>query len=173
MHTRTRQNGFTLVELLLAVAILAMLLAAVAAGVHASLTSYAENEKIAALNQTSMSILNRMVHDVRTAAAVDVAFYTITIIPPTNAEGLEEIEYSYDGATLWYRRKVNGTTTSHVLLGPSDDVQVGVFYAVAETGLDWEGTPCTKSVAIRLELSLDDRVVATTVSAAPRRNQDY
>jgi len=157
----------------MAVAIVAMLLAAVGAGVHASLTSYAENEKLASLNQTATTVLNRIVHDVRTAAAVNATAFTITVIPPDTGTGLTQVQYAYDGATLWYRKTVNGSTSHYPLLTYGDDVQVQFFYVTSQYGPDWQGVTCTKSVSVRLELRYRDRTVSMTASAAPRRNQTY
>ena len=173
MRTRRNRRAFTLIEMLLAIALLAALLAAVAAGVHASFHSYAENEDIAAATQSARAILIRLTTEVRTAAAVDSTDTQLTIIPPDDGSGLQQVQYEFTGGTLYYRRTANGNTTSHVLLGPGDEAVVTTFHVLREVGLDWQGVPCTKSVTVRLELHADNAPLAMTVSACPRRNQDF
>jgi len=167
------RGGFGLIELLLSLAIMAMLLAAVSAAIHTSLKSYQENQKIAAVTQSARSILDRMMRDVRTAAAVDSAATELTIIPPDDGSGLEQLKYDFTGGVLYYRRTVSGQTTSHVLLGSGDEVTVSDFTVTREVGQDWQGTPCTKSITASLSLAAGGYTFSVTASAAPRRNQLY
>lgn len=176
--TGWRSSGFTLVELLLGLAISAMLLAAIAAAVHASLMSYQENEKSASLTQTARAVLNRLVNDVRTAQAVTSTETSLTIIPPDNGSGITEVQYDFTGGQLLYRVTQNGTQSSHVLVdGPAgagaNEAQISAFTVLREVGLDWQGFECTKSATVRLVLSIDGDTFGVTATAAPRRNQTY
>ncbi len=150
-----------------------MLLAAIAIALHASILSYNENDKIASITQTARSILDRMMRDVRTAAAVDSTTTQLTVIPPDDGSGLTQIQYDYVEGTLYYRRTVSGQTTSHVLLGPDDEITINAFTIIREIGIDWQGTSCTKSITVRLGLTVANQNFALTASAAPRRNQLY
>ena len=164
-----------MVEALIALMILAVLLAAIALAVHASIASYQENDKIASVTQSARFVLNRIVNDIRTAAAVDSTSTKLTIIPPDDGSGLQQIQYEYDSSShaLVYRRTVNGQTTSHTLIGGGDEARLTVFYVLRETGTDWQGLPCTKSIKLRMGFTVDDNDFAVTASADPRRNQLY
>jgi len=155
----------------MATAILGMLLASVAAAFHASLFSYDENEEIAAVTQSARWALNRILADVRTAAAVETTGSRITIIPPDESDP-DELEYEYVDGALYYRRTISGQTTSQTLLGDGD-ISLDVFAVQSTTGEDWQGLTCTKNVTIRMQFSADNQTFTMTVSASPRRNQTY
>jgi len=174
MPKRQDNAGVTLIELLLGLAIGGLLLSAIAAAFHGSLTSYTENEKIARATQTARSVVNRMMRDIRGAAATDAYASQITVIPPEDGSGLQQVQYEFDSAAqcLYYRRTVSGATTSHVLIG-GNDVQVTTFYATSEWGQDSQGVSCIKSVTVRLGFRIGGQQFAVTSSAAPRRNQIF
>lgn len=169
----TSKSGFSILELLIALTLMAALLTSVGIAMKASFQSYSENEKIAAATQAGRSVLGRITNDIRTAEAVDSTSTQVSIIPPDNAEGVQLIQYEFDGGTLYYRRTVNGTTTSYVLLGGNDDVTVSSFNVDREVGVDWQGNNCTKSITLQVTFVVDDRTLSLTASADPRRNQIY
>ena len=173
MCASKRNSAFTIAELLLTLALLGVLLAGLAVAIDASMLSYRENEKIATATQAARVILNRMTTEIRTAAAVDSTSTQITIVPPDDGSGLEQIQYDYAEGALYYRRTINGATASYVLLGAGDEVTVSSFAVLREVGLDWQGTPCTKSITVRLSLLVKNETFAVTASASPRRNQLY
>lgn len=166
-------EAFTLVEVLLSLAILAMLMAAIGSAVYASLDSYEQNEHIASATQATRAVLDRISRDIRTAAAVSAGSTQITIITPAGSEA-QQIDYDWDSGdgVLYYRRKVDGSTTSYPLLGDGD-VTISSFSVTYETGLDWEGISCTKSVTVLLDIAIDGKTFTMTGSASPRRNQLY
>ncbi len=65
--------GFTLVETLIAMALLAMLMAAVGVAVHASAVNYKANENIFKAMNTARQAMTRITTDLRTATAVSDA----------------------------------------------------------------------------------------------------
>ncbi|UCC97689.1 MAG: type II secretion system protein [Phycisphaerales bacterium] len=71
MQKTTHETGFTLVELLLAVAIAGMLLAAVAVAFNASAINCRENEEIFKTINNARQAMFRMTSQLRTADAVD------------------------------------------------------------------------------------------------------
>ncbi|MCK4625801.1 MAG: type II secretion system protein [Phycisphaerae bacterium] len=171
--SKTRQ-GFTIVEMLMALAILAVLLSAVAVAMHAGLHNYGENTEIAELTQTARVVLNRMMSEIRTADAVDSASQRVTIIPPQPDPGnLTEVEYELDGGVLYCRRTVSGVQTSESLIASNEDVEVTGFTVTRETDIDGEEVEYTKSATAQLDLKSGDNTFSVTASACPRRNMDY
>ena len=169
------RGGFTLLEMLISLVLLAALLASLGAAIHAATSSYIENTRISAITQTARGVLNRLTRDIRTADAVDVSSSEITIIPPDDGSGLEELRYEVVGDSLNYYRTVSGVTTSYVLIGPAagaiNEVSLAGATISSTSGVDWEGTPCTKSVTITIVLENGDNDLTITASASPRRNQ--
>ena len=70
---RDRRRGFTLVEVLLALAISAMLLAAIATAFNASVTNYQENQQIYETLNGARQAMLRMTAQLRTGSSVDPA----------------------------------------------------------------------------------------------------
>ena len=172
IRSRRRKSAFTLVETILSVTITAMLLTAIAVAVKTSLSSYKDNEKIAAVTQGARSALSQMMGDVRAADAVEALSTRLTIVPPADGSGLQQVQYEFLGdGKLYYRRTVGGATTSYVLLG--DDMTVSSFSVTSEMAEDGEGMLYTKSVTAHLELAVDNETMVVTASASPRRNQEY
>ena len=73
MKNTKYKAGFTIAELLLALAISAMLLVAVAVAFNASATNYRENEDIFRVTNSTRQALFRITSQLRTADAVDPA----------------------------------------------------------------------------------------------------
>jgi prepilin-type N-terminal cleavage/methylation domain-containing protein len=172
VRRRTR-SAFTLVEALVTLAILAVLLAALGSAVYAAMESFRENQRIATASQTARGLLQRMMREIRTAAAVDANSTTITLIAPPDANGLTMIQYQYDSANkrLNYKRTVYGTTTSYVACG--DNGLLTRFTISTQSGKDWQGLTCIKNIRIIMTLQLGPEAFTVTSSASPRRNQVF
>lgn len=91
-----RGRGFTLVEILIALAITALLLTAVAVAFNASVINYTVNESIFKAVNSSRQALFRITSQLRTATAVDpnAPVNECTLI---TADG-ENLTYRYDGS---------------------------------------------------------------------------
>ena len=168
-----KRSAFSLVEILMALALSAMLLAAVAAAMDASFSSYDQNDRISDTAQTARAILGRMANDIRTADAVTTTAGRISIIPPANGLGLTLIEYVYANGALTMNRTVNGVVTVCPLLDKTGDVQVSGFTITSTQGLDSQGVTCTRSITAHLTMTDGNQQFAVTASAAPRRNQSF
>lgn len=72
MKTTEKKHGFTIIEILMSLVILAMLLAAVAVAFDASIVNFQANEGISKTMNTARSALLRMTTELRTAQGVDV-----------------------------------------------------------------------------------------------------
>jgi prepilin-type N-terminal cleavage/methylation domain-containing protein len=175
LTARRRQSGFTLIELLIGLMLVALLLTSIAVATHASLNSYNENAKFAALNQTTRVLLARMRREIRTAEAVDYqAESGNVVISPPASTGVDEIRYEYDYETqrLYYHQTIGGQTTKQTVLGGNSLVKPMSLYATYETVQVGEVT-CTRRVVVMLGLEVDGEYHTVTCSAAPRRNQSY
>ncbi len=173
MAKRNRQRrGFTLAELLAAVTIMAMLMAAVAGAMQACFQTYAENERIAAMTQTGRAILWRMGQELRTAKAVSYDDGLLEIIPPTGSTN-EMIEYQLVNGELIYTLTTDGNATEHKLISNTDDVKVESFTMAKTMGTDWKDRTCVKSLTTTMTLSADDNELKITSTTSPRRNLIY
>lgn len=168
-----RRRGFTLLEMLISLVIIAMLLAAVAVAMHGVLLSYSENARIAEVVQTSRVVLHRMMSEVRTADAIDTDYNRLSIIPPVNGEGITQIEYQLTEGVLTYQRTINGDTSSQPLISAGENVQLLSFNVSRETAVDGEGQTYTRSVTAQLTLKSGENAFPITASACPRRNLPY
>ena len=170
MARNAQRRAFTMVELLVSLAITALLLASVAVGTHAYLKSYRDNERIVSLTETSRFVLSRMMVEARAATDLDSTATQLTITPIDDGSGLQQIQYEYVGGKLHYRQTVSGQQSDQVLIGDgSDDITISVFSILRED--DAEGTPV--SVKVRLVLARDNESFPLTASAVIRRNQEY
>lgn len=146
MRTTKHRTGFTVVELLLALAIGAMLLAAVAAAFNASAMNYQENEEIFDTINAARQALVRITSQLRTAAAVDPnsPVNECTLI----TSGGDNITYRYDSG--------QGT----LFLITNDDL-LDSDYVLCE---NVTGLTCTKNVVVEdLQTKVKSVQIAITV----------
>ncbi|MCE5276776.1 MAG: type II secretion system protein [Planctomycetaceae bacterium] len=166
------RRGFTLVEVLLTLAVLGIVLAGVAVALQAALTSYTQNNRIAAVAQTARAVMDRMSREIRTATNVNSTSTSLTITPPDDGSGLQTIVYQLTGGQLHMRRTVNGAVDDAVLLGDGGeaggDVAISTFNVIREDA----GGLC-QSVKVRLTMTCANETYTATCSAALRRNQSY
>ncbi len=115
MRTRNSgsKGGFTLVETLIAMALLAMLMAAVGVAVHASAVNYKANENIFKAMSTARQAMTRITTDLRTA--LPEASEPASQCSMVTADG-RNITYRFNGTdTLYLDIHSGGTTDSYVL----------------------------------------------------------
>ncbi len=116
------KGGFTLVETLIAVALLAMLMAAVGVAVHASAVNYKANENMFKAMNTARQAMTRITCDLRTADAI------LGTDPPNQcsmftADG-RNITYRFNGTdTLYLDIHSGGNTESYVLCENVTDIR--------------------------------------------------
>ena len=162
MKITKNNSGFTVVELLLALAISAMLLVAVAVAFNASATNYRENEDIFRVTNSARQALFRITSQLRTADAVDPA-------APINecsliTAGGEDITYQFRIADKkLYLVTNDDLTDSDYLL--CDNVTAMTF---TKTPTD-DGLGC-KSVQISITVVSGDIQKKLSAAASIRRN---
>jgi len=162
--TKKFADGFTLVEVLVSLAVMAILLAAVAVAFNASIINYQENDDIFKAINGARQALFRITTQLRTADAVDPN-------SPNNecsliTAGGEDITYRYNSADkkLYLITNDISTDSDYVLC---DNVAAMVF--TKQTVI--EG-PLTKVKSVQISITVSSGKTQRTVSAAAviRRN---
>lgn len=160
MQKIKRKAGFTIAELLLAVAIAGMLLAAVAYAFNASAINCRENEEIFKTMNNARQALFRITSQLRTADAVNPA-------APSNqcsfitADG-QDITYEYRSADKKLYLITNSTGSAYVLC---DNVVAATFTkTLTDDGLD------CKSVQVSVTVTYGNMQRKLSSAAAIRKN---
>jgi prepilin-type N-terminal cleavage/methylation domain-containing protein len=159
-NSRYKKRGFTIVELLLALAIGAMLLVAVAVAFNASAMNYEENEAIFKTISSARQALLRMTSQLRTAIGVDpnspaneCSFFT---------SAAEDITYQYRSADKKLYLITNSDGQEYVLC---DNVVAMTFDRTLTDDL----LNC-KSVQISMTVAHGDTQRTVSTAAVIRRN---
>ena len=123
--------GFTLVEILISLALLAMLMAAVGVAVHASAMNYKANENIFKAMNTARQAMTRITCDLRTALDIIEGDLPSQCSIDYNGDGIADIVYRFNSPdnTLYLDINSGGNAGSYVLcrnvtdmtFTPSDD----------------------------------------------------
>ncbi len=168
MLNHKRQNAFTIIELLIALAISSLLLTALAVAFNASVINYTENEDIfKAVNQARQALF-RITTELRTAAAVD---------PNTPANECTMI--TAQGQDITYRYVSGDQTLYLVTNGSTSDPDytlcenVSAMTFTPETYVeDVGGTPTAfvKSMQISMTVQVDQQIQTISAAAVVRRN---
>jgi len=155
-------NGFTILELLITLAITGLLLAAVAAAFNASVKSHTQNQALIKAIGASQAALSRITTQLRCAEAVDSN-------SPANECGLitdtgDDITYRYNSTDKKVYLIDNTAGTSNVLC---DNVTFMTFQK--ETATD-EGTTYVKNVQIKMTIAIGKAERTVSAAAVIRRN---
>lgn len=167
MNTSDKQHetGFTLVELLLALAISSMLLVAVAFAFNGSIMNYRENEDIFKTINNARQALFRMTAQLRTANAVDVDPNAPSA--PSNqytfqTPGLENITYDYR----------NAVDKLYLVTGGNEYVLCENVTAMTFTKDTFDDGGLLNVKSVQISMTLQNGSIQKTLSAAAvvRRN---
>ena len=162
MKNAGNKNGFGIVELLIAMAITAMLLVAVAVAFQASMMSYRENEDIFKAVNRARQALFRITTQLRTGYLVD-----------PNAPGNECSFYTADGNDITYRYN---SAESKLYLITNDDLSDSDYVLCNNvTAMSFVKTPTddgsdTRSVQISMTVVVGNAQRTVTSAAVIRRN---
>src|SRR5512133_3600121 len=103
------QAGFTLIEMLMALAITAVLMTAVGVAMQSMITSQAENADIASVTQMSRVVLSRMMNDIRNSEDISMpSSQTLSITPTTNSQGITQMTYTMSAGALYCAQTAAG-----------------------------------------------------------------
>jgi type II secretory pathway pseudopilin PulG len=161
LHNKRKYDAFTLVELLLGLAITVVLMVAVTAALNASAVNYKANEDIYKAMNSARQALTRMTSQLRTAngpfdlsaPANQCSFFTATN---------EDITYEFRGADNKLYLITNSNGNEYVLC---DNVTAAAF---TRTPTD-DGMKC-KSVQISLTVTVGSISQSLSAASVIRRN---
>ena len=174
MSTRPTKStaGFTIAELLIALAVMGILLAAVAVAFNASFTNYRENEDIFKSINKARQALARMTTQIRTAGCMfSGSFMAVSTVDPNNRCSLytttgigecEYITYEYRSADNKLYLITNSDGHEYVLC---DNVKAMSFIKT----LTADGSE-VKSVQISMTVASGDTQRTISAAAVIRRN---
>jgi prepilin-type N-terminal cleavage/methylation domain-containing protein len=159
MQKTRYKTGFTIAELLISIAISAMLLVAVAVAFNASATNYRENEEIFRTINTARQALSRITSDIRTSLP-DPASPASECTLDTAAG--DNITYRYDSAQNKLYLRTNNDGQQYVLCENVTDMNFS--NTLTADGLD------VKSVQISITVASGDAQRTLSTAAVARRN---
>jgi len=165
---KAHSSGFTIVELLISLAIASMLLASIAVAINASIINYRENEDMFKVINSARQALLRITNHIRTADAADPN-------SPANECALiaangDDITYRYNNVDnkLYLIDNVSGS--SYVLC---ENVTAMTF--TKQTFVDNSVPPITKVRGVQVSITVAQGNAEQKISAAAviRRNLNW
>lgn len=169
---RQRKSGFTVVEVMVSLVILAMLLTAVAFAFDASVTNFKVNKGIYETVNRSRQALLRITNDLRTAQDIPLPGEEpntqVSFGNDTDGDGIydKDVTYRFDNSTtpgvLYYDDNLTGT--SHVLC----ENVVSATFERTQHEVEREGVDIWAVRDVRIVLTLTDEAgeVTQTLAAA-------
>ena len=164
MRTRNSQSkfGFTMVELLISLALLAMIMAAVGVAVHASAMNYNANENIFAAMNTARQAAMRITSDLRTAIVSDA--------DPSNQCSM----ITADGRDITYRFN---SADSTLYLDINAGASAGSYVLCRNvTAMNFTRAPATgdpvRNVRLIMEVTVGGTAQTVASAAVIRRNME-
>lgn len=175
MRKTMKISAFTLVELLIALSITALLLTAVATVMQAAFQSIEENQEIAEATQTARSVLNRISTQIRTAEDIQWSEPLLLITPPENDENITQYQYELAGSGLVYRIASASGTATHVLISTenTETVKISRWSVTSIDGKDSDGADCTRAITVGLDISAGNNTFSNSATACPRRKLTF
>lgn len=159
-------NGFTIVELLITLAITGLLLSAIAVAFNASVKSHTQNQALIKAINASQIALSRITTQLRCAKAVEINSpqNECTLITPDN----DIITYQYDSSDKKLYLINDSPDSPYVLC---DNVTEMTF--TRATGIDDLGQTYVKSVQISMTVVIGSTERKISAAAVIRRNLQH
>ena len=164
MRTRSSgsKGGFTLVEILIAVALLAMLMAAVGVAVHASAMNYKANEDIFKAMSTARQAMTRITTDLRTALDISEGEPLSQCSIHYDDDGTADIVYQFDsGGNILNLIVTSGPNAGTYVL--CKNVEAMEFIRTPATGV-------VRNVRISMTVTVGGQSQTVASAAVIRRN---
>lgn len=162
MQNRNYKSGFTVVELLVVLAIMGILMATVALAFNASMVNYRANENIFRTINNARQALSRITSQIRTADAVDPNSPSSECALIT--AGGNDITFRYDSTQKKLYLRDNNSTNEYLLC---DNVNAMNFEK--SIGVD-DGMTYVKSVQASMTVQSGNMQRTVSAAAVVRRN---
>jgi type II secretory pathway pseudopilin PulG len=173
-HARTVAAGLSLVEIMVSLAISAMLLTAAAVAFNVSSDVVQENEEFFRASQAARVSLHQMLTNIRRgsvnlAASGSNAVRLVTAPEGTQTVG-DDITYTYNSTTktLMLVTNDNNSDADYPLASNVQSLSFDV-----EQGTDYNNAQCVSRVNIAIKVRVGTNEVTLSGSAAPRKNLRY
>lgn len=167
-HKKANQSAFTLVELTVAMSVMAMLLVSMGTAINGAMKNYEDNTQAYSLNQSVRIIGERMAREIRSADNAQVFTNQLILDMPGSPD---QILYSLNGGILYYTSVDGIQQTDSTLLGAEDDFSVQAF-TIEMNVRDIEGTDYAILVIAKIDILVDEEIRSFTFSASLRKNKE-
>ena len=167
------RRGLSLIEVLMALALTAMLLTAAGMAFQASADSVQANDEFFRATQAARISMHQILTQVRRGSvqlAWDPKWVRLTTAPDAGQTVGDDMTYSYDATAKQLKLVTNDVITDpdYVLASNVTDLTFDV-----ESGTDYNNAPCVARVTVMIKVKVGKNEVLLSGSAAPRRNLRY
>lgn len=180
-HIQRERLGFTLVELLCATLVMAIVMAATSIAVSTATQTYTGNKDQAAVNQVARVLMDHIARAIRSTEDVYLYSNGIKLINPAGSTVSEAIYYTSSYQLRLYRIPAEGETTNTILLGSDQgftivSIETKAYYQDVwienELG-EVVSVSRPRLISVKLSFRLDGQTALQTinVSSCPRINQ--
>lgn len=166
-------RAFSLVELLIAVVLSAILLAGMAFVLEASLTNYDINERVGDVHKVGRLLTEHIARDIRQAEDVtnDENTNTLTIFP-ADPDRAQSIRYQLDGnGNFTYRIATNTGTQTYTIFQANENPHVSAFALGDIDEKNVDGTYKAVYVPVSVTFTHNGETYTFQTSGSPRANQ--
>ena len=181
-HFQRGRRGFTLVELLCATVVMAIVMAATSIAVNTATQTYTGNQDQASVNQVARVLMDHIAREIRSTEDVHLYSHGIGLIYPTGGTVSEAIYASYENQLYVQRTLADGSVTNAVLMGSDQgfvvtDMETEAYYQNvwiedASGAVVSVSRPRLVSVKLSFRLEGQTNVQTITISSCPRMNQN-
>ena len=171
--TTPRRRGLSLIEVLMALALTAMLLTAAGMAFNVSADSVQANDEFFRATQAARISMHQILTQVRRGSvqlAWDPKWIRLTTVPEPGYTVGDDVTYSYDATAKQLKLVTNDVNTDpdYVLASNMTELTFDV-----ESGTDYNNAPCVARVTVMIKVKVGKNEVLLSGSAAPRRNLRY
>ena len=182
-HFQRGRRGFTLVELLCATVVMAIVMAATSIAVNTATQTYTGNQDQASVNQVARVLMDHIAREIRSTENVRLLSNGIELIYPAGSTVSSTIYGTYENQLHVQRFQADGSEINAVLLGSDQGFVITYFYANAYYQPVWienaagqveaADPPRPRLVNVKLSFRLAGQTTVQTIdiSSCPRMNQ--